>query len=229
MTIAIVLGGGGARGAYQAGVLAALLEAGVVPDLLLGTSIGALNGVAATRLSPQALCQWWVQPLARWPWRAASLHPLIDTLMAQPRRCTWPVLAVVATRRCRAHVVMLAGPRLKDWLRATMALPGVKHAVTIAGTRYRDGGLAADLPVTQARLLGATTVLAIAANGWGPVCGQADVVFAPKETGRGLLDFSPRHRAALLSEGWQAGHAWLRTAAGQDFLRRFGPQSPAES
>jgi NTE family protein len=41
---AIVLGGGGARGAMQVGALRALLEAGMIPDLLVGTSIGAGTG-----------------------------------------------------------------------------------------------------------------------------------------------------------------------------------------
>ena len=44
-TLAFALGGGGARGALQAGALRALLEAGIRPDLLVGTSIGAVNAV----------------------------------------------------------------------------------------------------------------------------------------------------------------------------------------
>jgi NTE family protein len=59
MTTAFVLGGGGLLGAHEVGMLRALAEAGVKPDLVVGTSIGALNGVlvaadpagAAARLS----------------------------------------------------------------------------------------------------------------------------------------------------------------------------------
>jgi len=56
-TLAIALGGGGARGALQAGALRALLEAGIKPDLLVGTSIGAVNAVflAMHGFTPQAL------------------------------------------------------------------------------------------------------------------------------------------------------------------------------
>jgi NTE family protein len=43
---AFVLGGGGAWGAYEVGMLRALLEAGIEPDLVLGTSVGAINGAA---------------------------------------------------------------------------------------------------------------------------------------------------------------------------------------
>ena len=46
-TTAFVLGGGGRLGAAEVGMLAALLDAGIVPDLVLGTSIGAINGVAS--------------------------------------------------------------------------------------------------------------------------------------------------------------------------------------
>ena len=45
MTTAFVLGGGGLLGAHEVGMLRALAEAGVKPDLVVGTSIGALNGV----------------------------------------------------------------------------------------------------------------------------------------------------------------------------------------
>jgi len=44
-TVAFVLGGGGLLGAHEVGMLRALLEAGIVPDLVVGTSVGAINGV----------------------------------------------------------------------------------------------------------------------------------------------------------------------------------------
>ena len=45
MTTAFVLGGGGLLGAHEVGMLRALSEAGIKPDLVIGTSIGAINGV----------------------------------------------------------------------------------------------------------------------------------------------------------------------------------------
>ncbi len=50
--LAFVLGGGGARGALQLGALRALLSADIVPDLLVGTSIGAVNAVGLALWSP---------------------------------------------------------------------------------------------------------------------------------------------------------------------------------
>ena len=49
MTTAFVLGGGGVLGAVEVGMLRALLERGIVPDLVLGTSVGALNGALVAR------------------------------------------------------------------------------------------------------------------------------------------------------------------------------------
>src|SRR5437763_12169222 len=62
MTTAFVLGGGGLLGAHEVGMLRALAEAGVRPDLVVGTSIGALNGalVAADPLgAAERLGQMW--------------------------------------------------------------------------------------------------------------------------------------------------------------------------
>ena len=42
--VAFVLGGGGILGAHEVGMLRALAEAGIAPDLILGTSVGAING-----------------------------------------------------------------------------------------------------------------------------------------------------------------------------------------
>ena len=64
MTTAFVLGGGGVLGAVEVGMLRALLERGIVPDLVLGTSVGALNGALVARQPELAvidrLTQLWV-------------------------------------------------------------------------------------------------------------------------------------------------------------------------
>ena len=49
VTTAFVLGGGGVLGAVEVGMLRALFERGIVPDLVLGTSVGALNGALVAR------------------------------------------------------------------------------------------------------------------------------------------------------------------------------------
>src|SRR6187549_2201692 len=75
--IVLVLQGGGALGAYQAGVYQALHEAGIEPDWVIGTSIGAINASLIAGNSPQnrlsRLHEFWKrmeqQPV--WDWRAA--------------------------------------------------------------------------------------------------------------------------------------------------------------
>src|SRR5918995_2936565 len=68
MPVAFVLGGGGVRGAVEIGMLRALLEAGIRPDLIVGTSIGAINGalVASDRTPAviDALLDAWMSPEA---------------------------------------------------------------------------------------------------------------------------------------------------------------------
>src|ERR1035438_4575588 len=62
MTTAFVLGGGGLLGAHEVGMLQALSEAGIRPDLILGTSIGAINGALVAADPPGAaarLRQMW--------------------------------------------------------------------------------------------------------------------------------------------------------------------------
>jgi NTE family protein len=87
-TLAFALGGGGARGALQAGALRALLEAGIQPDLLVGTSIGAVNAVflAMHGFSPQALDQLDAA------WYAAAKADLF------PTSTTWLTLRVFFNR-----------------------------------------------------------------------------------------------------------------------------------
>ena len=67
--VAFVLGGGGVLGAVEVGMLQALLEYGVHPDLIVGTSIGALNGVLVaadpTPAVTQRLAKLWASPEAR--------------------------------------------------------------------------------------------------------------------------------------------------------------------
>ena len=77
--VAFVLGGGGARGAYQVGALRALLEAGIVPDLIAGTSIGAVN---ATYLALWGVNLDTVARMER-AWESAAANHWLDTNLPQ--------------------------------------------------------------------------------------------------------------------------------------------------
>jgi NTE family protein len=90
--LAFVLGGGGARGALQVGALKALLEAGIRPDLLVGTSVGAVNAcyLAMRGFNPQTL-----EELAR-AWKEASSVELL------PSNYVWLTVRAVLKRPNRA-------------------------------------------------------------------------------------------------------------------------------
>jgi NTE family protein len=178
---AFVLGGGGLLGAAEAGMARALLEAGVVPDLVLGTSIGAINGAAlAADPTPEAanrLVEMWAG-LAADDVLGGSLLGRIGELLrtrtslhsnSSLRRLLQQYLPerfddLVAPFQCVAASVERAseqwfseGP-LIDPVLASAALPGVFPAVEIDGEHYLDGGLVNSIPISRAVQLGADVV-----------------------------------------------------------------------
>ena len=179
---AFVLSGGGNMGALQVGMLQALVEHGIQPDLVLGCSVGALNGVAVAsdptlamvhrlrelwrdiedkKVLPSGLFPTTVQ-LAR---RGVSVHgnaglrAVIDSLL-EPR--TFDELVVpfqcVATAIEDAREVWFDHGPLVEAIMASAALPAVLPPVEIDGVRYMDGAVVNDVPVTRARELGATRI-----------------------------------------------------------------------
>ncbi|HMO95956.1 MAG TPA: patatin-like phospholipase family protein, partial [Tepidiformaceae bacterium] len=180
---ALVLGGGGAYGIVQAAYIRAAVEAGYRPDLVVGTSVGALNGawVAIHPDEPDGLMEIWrglpsfrVLPLnpfrlatrlARGP-RAVRDNDLVTFLIEShigPLKFedTRLELAVVATNltRGRKHVFR-EGP-LGQALAASTAIPGVFEPVDIAGELFVDGCITASVDIATAIQAGATEVLAI--------------------------------------------------------------------
>jgi NTE family protein len=180
---AFVLGGGGVLGAAEAGMLRALLEAGVQPDLVVGTSVGALNGafVAAdpTVEATVRLADLW-ESLAgsggvfsgsvvtraatavrsgthlhgRGPLRALlAQHLPVQRIEDLPV----PFQCVAASIERAAERWFDAGP-LADAVLASCAVPGLLAPVRIDGEHYLDGGLVNSVPVSRAVQLGARTV-----------------------------------------------------------------------
>lgn len=172
--IGLALGGGGALGAAHVGVLKALRESGLAPPVVAGTSAGALIGAAYAAGLPVAQIEDAVRA-ADWstfgrvrPSPRVSLldsaalldtlerlggDPLIEEL---PRRFA----AVATDLRTRREVVLDRG-RLGVALRASIAVPGVFSPILLGDRVLVDGGLVANLPVTAARGLGATFVIAV--------------------------------------------------------------------
>lgn len=179
---AFVLSGGGSLGAVQVGMLMALIEHGVVPDLLVGTSVGALNSawVAAnpSRDGVLELAGIWkgirrhdVFPLN--PVTGArgllgrsnhfissdSLRTLLRAHVSFKRLedAEVPLHLVATDLKSGRTAVFTSGPTVPALL-ASCAIPGVFPPVTIGRRDYIDGGVANHTPVTVAVELGATTI-----------------------------------------------------------------------
>lgn len=177
-----MLSGGGNLGALQIGMLRALTERGVVPDLVVGCSVGAINGAALARDPTPAgvdrLVQLWreldgadLMPsgwlpnaigLAR---RGEALHDntgLRRSLENVLGDSTFEHLAVpfqcVATDVASVTERWFSSGPLVDPILASAALPAVYPAVEIDGVRYLDGAIVDDVPMRRAVELGATTL-----------------------------------------------------------------------
>jgi NTE family protein len=178
---AIVLGGGGIFGATQVGMLRALLEAGIRPGLVVGTSVGAINGAAIAADPSMAgvenLAGLWTSlveagmftdnvlsragTLARYRTHLYSPAPLRKLLAAHLPR-TFADLAVtfqcVAASIERAQAHWFSGGSLTDAVMASAAVPGLLPPVAIDGEHFLDGGLVHSIPVGRALTLGAIDV-----------------------------------------------------------------------
>ena len=186
MTTAFVLGGGGKWGAVEVGMLRALFEADVEPDLIVGTSIGAFNGsVVADTPGAEAverLTRLWtdiegghvfttgfserVKNLAAF---RPSIHggDALRQLLEQVHRpdtrieqLSVPFQCVASSIEQAAEHWFVSGP-LVPALLASSALPVLLPPVEIDGEHFYDGGLVNSIPIDRAISLGATRVFAL--------------------------------------------------------------------
>jgi NTE family protein len=179
---ALVLCGGGVRGAVEVGFYRALVELGVRIDLIVGTSIGALNGAfIAGGTSPDELAHLWRAARRsdffafNWSvlWRGWHVESLftqrqfrryLETHLREKRfeALRWP-LVITATDLRSGRVVPL-GPARGDLIQAVLAstaMPGIFPPVNVAGRDLIDGGVSANVPLDVAIEHGATTILAM--------------------------------------------------------------------
>ncbi|SEO77490.1 patatin-like phospholipase family protein [Trujillonella endophytica] len=179
---AFVLGGGGVLGAAEVGMLRALVEHGVRPDLVVGTSVGAVNGalVAAdpTPAAVEQLRSVWEElassgifagsmfarmgTLVRTRTHLHPREPLRDLLAAHLPVQTFAELQVpfqcVAASIERAAEHWFSDGSLLDAVLASCAVPGLLPPVEIDGEHFLDGGLVHSIPVGRAVALGAGTI-----------------------------------------------------------------------
>jgi NTE family protein len=193
---AFVLSGGASLGAVQAGMIRALYERGVAPDLILGTSVGALNGafIASRPATPQTASQlatvW--QGIGRG--QVFPLNPLTgffgfigarDHLISESglRRLVTEHLQFAALEDAPTpfHVIatdLLSGRELRlsrgsalEAVLASAAIPGVFPAADWEGRKLIDGGVSNNTPIVDAIELGAERIYVLPT---GNACDLAD-------------------------------------------------------
>jgi NTE family protein len=181
--VAFVLGGGGGPlGAHEVGMLRALLERAIVPDLVLGTSVGAINGVAIaadpTAAGAERLVEAWcdidrskifdgsvVRRLATLARSRTHLHGngslrmLLAELLPVSRieDLAVPFQCVAASIEGASEHWFADGPIVEAVL-ASAAVPGLLPPVRIGGEHFIDGGIVNSIPLSRAIALGAKQI-----------------------------------------------------------------------
>ena len=186
---ALILSGGGARGAYQAGVWRYLQERGWVPDLVVGTSVGSLNAALIgmgwdfaqlsdfwskiERNKVYRSAGWWRFFRSVWPFQrqqspGALLDPsplkslLEEVVDFEGLRASEIEVIVTAVHVATARLRYFDSSQIKvEHLMASCSLPVIFPWQMIDGTPYWDGGIMANTPIVPALRRGATEIVAV--------------------------------------------------------------------
>ncbi|NUL46261.1 patatin-like phospholipase family protein [Cellulosimicrobium funkei] len=212
---AFVFAGGGVRGAVHVGQLRALFERDITPDLLVGTSVGAINGAVVARdphpdVAHEMLRMWQTDEARAvfgqsWSRQAGrvirgrtytlSAKPLVDLIsMHFPPRTQiedldLPFVTVATSIERAAERSFDTGP-LVPAVVASATVPGLLPPAVIDHEHYFDGGLVASVPLGQAIRRGATTIYVLQA---GQLDKQMTVPTSMVETLNVYVDITRRH------------------------------------
>lgn len=175
--IALVLGGGAARGFAHVGVIKVLEAQGIVPDFVVGTSAGSLVGAlyaagysgadlerVALQLEERAIGDWSLPD--RGFFRGEALQSFVNrAVQNRPLEKLNRVFAVVATDLQSGEQMVFRRGNTGMAVRASSSVPGVFQPVTINGREYVDGGLTSPVPVRAAKALEAGLIIAVDVSG----------------------------------------------------------------
>lgn len=213
---AFVLGGGGLLGAVEVGMLKALADAGIEPDIILGTSVGALNGaLVAAHPGPDVidrLLGLWesaaagkevygdgaVRQVTRAVRTRTHLHsarPLRERLRAELGDLTFDELAI-PFQCCAASIERAAEHwftegRVVDAVMASAAVPGLLRPARVGGEHYLDGGIVNSIPVGRAVEVGADRIFVLQV---GRIDRPLKPPTKPWEVARVSFEIARRHR-----------------------------------
>ncbi|HET6949397.1 MAG TPA: patatin-like phospholipase family protein [Acidimicrobiales bacterium] len=179
--VVFVLSAGASLGAVQVGMLQALVDRGIMPDLILGSSVGAINGAALaenpTASGIERMAHLWRtaaarQLMPRGLWHTMALARRSEAVQANDRvyrflqrslsvttfdQLKLPFQCVATDVALEAEAWFDRGPLL-DAVLASSAMPAIFPSVEIDGSRYLDGAIVNDVPIRRAVELGARTV-----------------------------------------------------------------------
>jgi NTE family protein len=207
-------------------MLQGLLERGMRPDLILGTSVGAINGAAVaaqpTSAAVTELTELWAELTAGDVFGGSLLSRVATAVRTGTHlHSTRPLREKLARRFGDLHIEDLAvrfgcvaasierasehwftsGP-VVDAVLASCAVPGLLEPVAIGGEHFLDGGLVSSIPVDRALALGAQTIFVLQV---GRVEAPLAVPTRPWEVGLVAFEIARRHRyqstMAALPEG----------------------------
>ena len=175
LKIGLALGGGAARGFAHVGVIAVLEEAGLRPQMVVGTSAGSLvaaiyaTGKTSAQLQQTALgmeevaiTDWMLPIIGKGVFRGDALGRYVNQLVGGRLIENMAIpLGIVATDLNSGQAVLFRSGDTGTAVRASSAVPAVFVPVRISGHEYVDGGLVSPVPVRFARQMGADIVIAV--------------------------------------------------------------------
>ncbi|GAB3715367.1 patatin-like phospholipase family protein [Nocardiopsis nanhaiensis] len=245
--VAFVLGGGGMRGAVEVGMIRALLEAGITPDLVVGASVGAINGAVLaadpTPASVERLTRTWTsedatsvygdpagRQLLRLVTTRTHLHSperLRRLLVAALGPSTHfedlavPLRVVAANIERAAEHWFSTGP-LVEAVMASTSVPGLLPPTPIDGEHFLDGGIVNSIPIEGALHAGARTVYVLQV---GRVEEPVPVPTNAVETARAAFEIARRHRYARDLATLPEGVRLHVLPTGSSLAKKKGPPS----
>ena len=171
----LALGGGAARGFAHVGVIQVLEEAGIKPDLVVGTSAGSVVAAfyasgkdgaqlqkAAETMEEATITDWTVPLLGRGMMRGDGLARYVNKQTGNRRIEDFKMpLGIVATDLKTGEGILFQRGDVGTAVRASSSVPSVFEPVRIGNREFVDGGLVSPVPVRYARQMGAEYVLAI--------------------------------------------------------------------
>lgn len=227
--LGLALGSGSARGWAHFGVLRALQEAGIQPDIVCGSSIGALVGASYAAGEMERFEEWVLSLGVRKVFGFMDFNIAGGMLKGEKLIAFWrshfvdsaledlaiPFAAVATDLHSGAEVWLRKGS-IADAVRASIALPGLFTPVYREGRLLVDGGIVNPVPASLARAMGADIVIAVDLNAdimrrhMLPLDAPPGAADAGRDTGSGDENAGPVEQQELPLDDSNQGQGWMQ-------------------